>query len=76
MNSVQRTKGIRKIIRKVVFRKQDPKLVTAGDRACRMMMQHARSRLQAGPSDFAILAWANRDLTWEIMSGFWEIHAA
>ena len=76
MNSVQRTKGIRKIIRKVVFRKRDPKFVTAGDRACRIMMQNARSRLQAGPSDLAILTWANRDLTWEIMSGFWEIRAA
>ena len=76
MNSVQRTKGIRRIIRKVVFRKPDQHFVTAGDRACRRMMRNARFRRQAGPCDSAILAWAKIDLTREIISGFWEIRTA
>ena len=76
MNSVQRTKGIKKIIRKVVFGKPDQTFVTAGDKACRMMMQNAHSRRMVNPSDLAILTWAKRDLTWEIMSCFWEIQAA
>ncbi len=77
MNTVQRTKGIRKFIRVTVLRGTVQKFVTAGDRACGRMMREARGRRQKpGPSDSAILAWAQFDLAREILSGFWEIKAA
>ena len=77
MNTVQRTKGIRKIIRVSVLGKPVEKHVTAGDRACGRMMREARSRRQKpGPSDSAILAWARFDLAREILGGFWEVRAA
>lgn len=65
-----------KIIRKVAGKQPIQKYVTAGDRACRQMMREEQSRRQSGPSDNAILAWANYDLTCEIMTGFWEFQAA
>ena len=73
---VKRTRGIMKIIRKMTGRRPNQKFVTAGDRACWRMIREARSRRQPGPSDSAILAWANYDLTREIMTGFWEFQAA
>ena len=73
---VQRSRGIVKIIRKLTGKKPAQKFVTAGDGACWRMMREARTRRQAGPSDNAILAWANYDLTREIMTGFWEFQAA
>ena len=77
MNTVQRTRGIRKAIRVNVFRKPIQKHITAGDRACGSIMREARSRRQkSGPSDYAILSWARFDLSREIMGGFWEITAA
>ena len=77
MNTVQRTKGIRKFIRVTVLRGTVQKFVTAGDRACGRMMRESRGRRQKpGPSDSAILAWAQFDLAREILSGFWEIKAA
>ena len=40
-------------------------------------MREARSRHQKpDPSDEAILAWAQFDLSREIMGGFWEVRAA
>ena len=77
MKPVQRTRGIRKVIRVAVFRGTVQKFVTAGDRACGRMMREARPRRrQPGPSDGAILAWARFDLEREIMGGFWEKRVA
>ena len=77
MNTVQRTRGIRKIIRANVFGKPVQKHVTAGDRACGRIMREARSGHQKpGPSDSAILAWARFDLMREILGGFWEARTA
>ncbi len=77
MKSVQRTRGIIRIIRRAACGVPAPKYVTAGDLACGRMMRNARSRRQGpGPSDAAILAWAKFDLAREIMGGFWEVRAA
>ena len=77
MNRIQRTRGIRKIVRKAVCGETVPKYVTAGDRACGRMMREAGSRRRKpGPSDSAIMAWARFDLAREILGGCWEIHAA
>ena len=77
MHTVQRTRGIRKMVRMAVLRKSTPKYVTAGDRACGRMMWEARERKQKpGPSDSAILAWAEFDLARELLGGFWELRAA
>ena len=77
MKSVQRTRGIIRVIRETAFGVPAPKYVTAGDLACGRMMRNARSRRQGpGPSDAAILAWAKFDLAREIMGGFWEVRAA
>ena len=76
MKAVQRTKGIRKILRAAV-RKPAQKYVKAGDRTCGRMMWEARERKQnPGPSDSAIMAWARFDLAREILGGFWEGSAA
>ena len=77
MNKVQRTRGFRKIVREVVWRKPVQKYITAGDRACGRMMREARPRRQKpGPSDSAILAWAMFDLSREDMGGFWNLQTA
>ena len=77
MNTVKRAKGIRKVIRKVVFGKPVAKYVVSGDRACGRMMREARRfRPRSGPCDSAILAWAKIDLAREIVSGFWDFRAA
>lgn len=77
MNQVQRTKGIRKMIRTAVLGNPNPKYITAGDKACGSMMREARSRRQKpGPSDSAILTWARFDLMTEILGGFWESRTA
>ena len=77
MNTVQRTKGIRRIIRTTILGKPMQKHVTAGDRACRRMMREARhQRTQSGPSDTAIMAWARFDLSRELLGGYWELKTA
>ena len=77
MNKVQRTRGIRKIVREMVCREPVQKYVTAGDRACGRMMREARPRRRkSDPSDSAILAWAMFDLSREIIGGFWNVKAA
>ena len=77
MNTVQRAKGIRKLIRKAICRGAARNYVTAGDRACGVMMREAlRLRRGPGPSDSVILARAMSDLAREIRSGFWEANAA
>ncbi|MBO7663728.1 MAG: hypothetical protein J6U01_10190 [Clostridia bacterium] len=73
---VNRTRGAMKIFGKIAGRSRCRKYVTAGDTACRKMMREVCSRKQSGPSDSAILAWANYDLAREIVTGFWEIQAA
>jgi len=76
MNAVKRTRGIRRIIRKVTFGRPVPKYVIAGDRACRTMLWKAPSRRLSGPSDRAILEQAMSDLSWEIRIGFRNYRAA
>ena len=77
MKSVQRTRGIMKVIREAAFGTAVPKYVTAGNLACGQMMRDVRTRrLGPGPSDAAILAWARFDLAREIMGGFWEVRTA
>ncbi len=77
MNTVQRAKGIRRFFRANVLGKPVRKYVVAGDRVCGRMMREARPRPKTpGPSDRAILAWAQFDLCREIMGGFWEKSAA
>ena len=76
MNSVQRARGIRRIIRRFALGEPVQKFVVAGRQACRKLMPESRSRRQPCPSDRAILAWAEYDLTWEIVSGFWDSRAA
>jgi len=81
MNTVSRTRGIRKIIRVNVLGGSVQRHRVAGDRACRRMMREARARragraANPGPSDSAILAWARFDLAREILGGFWDIQAA
>lgn len=76
MNSVQRTRGLRKIVRVFILGKPAQRFFTAGDRACGKMMREARSGRQPFPSEKAILAWARYDLAREIISGFWEVRTA
>ncbi len=77
MNTVQRTRGIRKLARRIVCRGAARSYVTAGDQACGKLMREARAlRHGPGPSDSAILARAMSDLAREIRSGFWEAKAA
>ena len=77
MNTVYRTRGIRKVIRAITFRGTAPRFVTAGSGACGKMMREARPRARkSGPSDRAILACARFDLAREIISGFWDVKAA
>lgn len=72
MNSVQRTRGIRKFIRVIILRRPVQKHVTAGDIACEKLMREA----QPAPSNRAIYDWAQFDLIREIMGGFWDIQVA
>ena len=66
MNSVRRTKGLARMIRVRIFGNYVEKYVTAGSPACGRMMREAHVRqLTPGPSDRAILAWAQFDLTRE-----------
>ena len=73
---VKRTRGVMKIIRKLTDGNACQKYVTAGNLACWKMMREVRFRKQPSPSDNAILAWANYDLTREIITGFWEFQVA
>ena len=77
INTVHRTKGIRKVIRVNILGGSVQKHVTAGDRACGRMIREAHTRRQKpGPSDSAIMAWAGFDLSREILGGFWELRPA
>lgn len=77
MNQVQRTRGIRRAIQVSLLGRSPQKYVTAGNSACGRLMWEARPRRQeAGPSDSAILAWAEFDLEREIMGGYWRLKAA
>ena len=72
MNKVQRTRGIRRAIRPRVMNIPVRKYVTAGSDSCGRMMCEARQRMIPGPSDSAILAWAQYDLEREILGGYWQ----
>ena len=76
MNTIQRTRGIRRIIRTRIMNTPAQKYITAGDSACGRMMYEARQRRIPGPSDSMILAWAKFDLNREIVSGYWQHCAA
>ena len=76
MNTVRRTRGIRKAIRVRLMNRPAQKFVTTGDSACGQMMREARRRRIPGPSDGAILAWAKYDLEREILGGFWQARPA
>lgn len=77
MNSVRRTKGLARMIRIRIFGNPVQKFVTAGSPACAGMLREARQRkMVPGPSDRAILAWAQFDLTREVMGGYWDLSAA
>ena len=76
MKKVQRTRGIRRMIRAAVFGRPAQKFVTAGSRACGRMVRDARARRASGPDDRAILAWAEFDTVREVMGGFWDLRAA
>lgn len=76
MNTVQRTRGIRKAIQASLMNRPAQKFVTAGDSACGRMMHEARQRRMPGPSDNAILAWAKYDLECELLGGYWQRTAA
>ena len=76
MNTVQRTTGIRKVIRNTILGKPTLKYITAGTNAGGRMMCDTRRRRNPGPSDSAILAWARCDLTREILGGYWQHNAA
>ena len=72
MNKVQRTRGIRKIIRTFIMNIPTRKYITAGSDSCSRMLSEARRRRNPGPSDSAILAWARFDLDREILGGYWQ----
>ena len=76
MKTVQRTTGIRRVIRNTILGKPARKYVTAGNDACGRMMCEARRRRNPGPSDSAILAWAKYDLECEFLGGYWQRTAA
>lgn len=76
MNTVQRTKGIRRALRTSLMNRSAQKFVAAGDSACWQMMHEARQRQIPCPSDSAILAWARYDLECEILGGYWQHRAA
>ena len=72
---------MRKRIPGIIFKEQEKKYVTAGDRACRVMMTEARRELEARrqrmirADDQRIMAKAMVDLGREIVDGFWERRA-
>ena len=74
MNTVQRKKDFRQIVRKMLLRAPERKYTTAGDRACGAMMRDARRRRRCRPDPEmdAIHAWAVFELRREIREGFWE----
>ena len=76
MNTVQRTKGIRRAVRAGILNKPALNFVTAGSGACGRMMLEAFRRKTPGPSDSAILTWARFDLEREILGGFWQKQSA
>ena len=76
METIRRTKGVRRVLRAVFLGKPVRKYAAAGDRACGRIVSEARDRRKPGPGDSAILAWAMFDLSREVMGGFWDIEAA
>ena len=76
MKPVQRIKGVQRIIRMTILGRAVPKYITAGDRACGELMDEACRPDRSGPSDEAILAWAELELAKELKGGFWELRAA
>ena len=56
MSKVQRTRGIRRVIRTRVLNIPSRKHVIAGSESCGRLMVETRQRCIPGPSDSAILA--------------------
>ncbi len=63
---------MKKRIPAIIFKESEKKYVTAGDRACRMMMLEARRQRLIRADDQRIMARAMVDLGREIAEGFWE----
>lgn len=76
METVRRTKGVRRVFRAIILGKPVRKYAAAGDRACGRIVCEARDRRKPGPSDSAILTWARFDLSREILGGYWETRTA
>ncbi len=72
MCTVQRSAGITRIIRRIIFRLPKNKYFIAGDRACKELMQRAQTMEKPDPEAAAIYAWARYELNKEIQSGFWN----
>ena len=72
MSKVQRTRGIRRVIRTRVLNIPFRKHVIAGSESCGRLMYETRQRSIPSPSDSAILAWARFDLNREILGGYWQ----
>lgn len=71
MKSVQRTKGICRIIRKTILRKAVQKYITAGDRACGGMVRETRYRHQKPrPCDGPFLSRTMFGILQEFPGGF------
>ena len=66
MNTVQRTRGIRKAIQTILMNRPAQKYVTAGDSACRQMMREARRRHIPAPRGSMILSRAGYGLEFGI----------
>ena len=73
---VQRTRGVLKIIRKIVRRTPCQTFVIAGNTACRELTRTAKRRHRSVPGDEAIFSCAEKDLSREIATGYWEFQAA
>lgn len=76
MNTVTRGSRFRRIVRRYVFGMPEKRYGAAGDRACRAMVESARSRRSAIPSNEIIMARALYDLRREIRNGFWDRRTA
>ena len=76
MNTIQRTRGLRRVVRTRVMNRPAQKFITAGTEACGRLMCEARQRRLPGPSDSAILAWAMYELECELLGGYWQRRAA
>ena len=74
MNRIQRSSRIKRTFRRIILRTPEKKYFVSGDRACRELISHSRSRRRRTPDveECSILAWAGYELTRETITGFWD----